>query len=412
MSVQIRYMGAKHDLAPIVANLIAELSDGPCLDLFAGMCSIAGAIAPSDRETWCNDVQKYAALVSEALIASTIFPVSSEKAVDCLLISYTENLDALNDRFAADLTAEYVALEKDSYKKYLALTDSWCHVGNDHKRSTEASRLRLKPNSFPYRMVTLTYAYGYFGLRQSIELDSIKFSIDQAQFNGRLTKGEALWCNVALLQTASHLSNAPGHFAEFLHPNNETNYKRIRQVRKRSAWGQFLTELKRITPYGTTSWRARNKVFCEDASNLAEMLLHGHMRPRITYADPPYSRAQYSRYYHVMESLVEYDYPQVKGAGRYREDRFITPFSKSATVSDAFDELVEGTAKLGSDLILSYPSNGLFFKVGEDLISMLEDRFRSIQVFVVNHQHSTLGGAPGRRQSDVEEMIFVAKVPR
>ncbi len=413
MSVQIRYMGAKHSLAPLVAETIRALSPGPCLDLFAGMCSVAGSLASTGRQAWCNDVQLYATTVARALVNSAVPPLVDTHVISHLFTSFKENIDALTERFTADLEAEVSALEQDTYETFQQVVNGWKHAANDPDIANEIISLQTATaDSFPYRLVSLTYSHGYFGLRQSLELDSLRYAIDQVLHEGLITPEEAHWCLVALLQTASRIATTSGHFAQYLNVKDQSTYDIIRPYRRRSVWSVFLTALSKITPYGTSRWRAGNRVFCQEAISLIEGIAEDDVLPRIIYADPPYSEAQYSRFYHVLETLVKYDYPTVKGKGRYRDDRFLTSFSKPKTVRDAFVNLAEKSSQLGADLVISYPSNGLLFSVGEDLSSVLQAHYSSLDITRINHQHSTLGGRPGQRHNDVEEMIFVARSPR
>ncbi|MFL6275194.1 MAG: DNA adenine methylase [Blastocatellia bacterium] len=186
MSVHIRYMGAKHSLAPIVADVIKELPSGPCLDLFAGMCSVAGALATAGRETWCNDIQKYAALVSKALVASTELPITAEQATSKLLKAFNRNLSFLKRRFVKELEEEKKALDQKAYTAYRSLADSWQHAGNNTEIASEVSLLQSTP-TFPYRLATLAYSHGYFGLRQAIALDSLRYAIDFCYRREQLT---------------------------------------------------------------------------------------------------------------------------------------------------------------------------------------------------------------------------------
>jgi adenine-specific DNA-methyltransferase len=410
MSVQIRYMGAKHGLATTVAEVIKELPSGPCLDLFAGMCSVAGALSATGRETWCNDIQKYASIVSQALVASTEMPITNEQASLKLQRAFKRNISSLRKRFADLLEEERLALQNESYVVYKDLADSWRHAGNDAGIAREILALQVRP-SLPYRLATLTYAHGYFGLRQAIELDSLRYAIDYSYKNNQLTTEQALWCLTSLLETASKVCTAPGHFAEYLEVKNASTWKHIRAQRRRDVWETFNSSLQSISPYGTPYWRSRNKIFCQDAMHLPYDLSNGN-GPRIIYADPPYSEAQYSRYYHVLESLAVYDYPTVKSKGRYRGDRFTTPFSLRSSVREAFFNLVRNSARLEADLVISYPSNGLLFQVGGNLWSILCDYYERVNIIKIDHKHSTLGGRHGYMTSDVEELIFVAKKPR
>lgn len=404
-------MGAKHNLAPLVAEAIRELPEGPCLDTFAGMCSVAGAIAGAGRPAWCNDIQYYANTIANALIRSALPPIKDDYALGVLLQGFIMNMAALKERFSQELETERMALTSDSYIEYKSIEESWTHAANNQAIAEEVTALQLSPTNFPYRLTTLTYSHGYFGLRQSMELDSLKYAIDQATVNNLFTEEEVLWCLVALLQTASRIATAPGHFAQYLHVKNQKTFKQIRLSRVRSVWETFLTALGDIKPYGTSRWRSGNKVFCVDALVLAESLRTAEIRPRIIYADPPYSEAQYSRYYHVLETLAKYDYPSVFGKGRYRGDRYLTPFSQPRHVKEAFKDLIRGSALIEADLVISYPSNGLLFQTGEDLITLLLEYYTSVELIKLAHEHSTLGGRPGRKVTVVEENIFIARRP-
>lgn len=411
VSIQVRYMGAKHSLAPIVAEIIKDLPDGPCLDLFAGMCSVAGALAATGRETWCNDIQKYATVVSRALVTSTESPITDVQASVKLLKAFKRNASSLNRRFDSHLKQESLALEQESYLTYKRVANRWGHAGNNTKIADEILILQSSP-SFPYRLVTLTYSHGYFGLRQAIDIDSLRYAIDYAHRHNDINNEQAQWCLAALIETASKVCTAPGHFAQYLEVKNKSTYKHIRSQRRRQVWSVFISSLKSMTPYGTQGWRAKNRAFCSDAMRLPYDLMEHESRPRIIYADPPYSEAQYSRYYHVLESLVEYDYPTVKSKGRYRDGRFTTPFSLASSVGCAFVRLARTSVKLGANLVISYPSNGFLFQRGGNLSSILHDHYTRVNIIKINHTHSTLGGRHGPMSSNVEELVFIAKAPR
>ena len=66
---------------------------------------------------------------------------------------------------------------------------------------------------------------------------------------------------------------------------------------------------------------------------------------------PPYTDAQYSRYYHVLETLVTYSYPAISNVGRYPDGRFQTPFSHASKVKESMDQFVRLCSELGSTLV-------------------------------------------------------------
>jgi adenine-specific DNA methylase len=85
---------------------------------------------------------------------------------------------------------------------------------------------------------------------------------------------------------------------------------------------------------------------------------------RVVYADPPYTRDHYSRFYHVLETMALRDDPKIStntahgktvlSRGIYRQDRHQSPFCIRSEAPAAFEELFERVAKRGVPLVLSY----------------------------------------------------------
>jgi adenine-specific DNA-methyltransferase len=411
VTTRIRYMGNKHDLARDVAAVVAQQRTGsPLIDVFSGMCSIAAAVAPSERPVWSNDVQEYAALVGRCHLKSQVGPLRSPDLSRVLSSAFSANVKALRERFEADLRDEETALRGSAVEPLSQLIDAWTHTGNDPGLAAEASRLADAPDSFPYRMCTLSFAHGYFGLRQAIEIDSMRYAIDAALAQGDLGSEQANWALMALLQAASVCASTPGHFAQFLRPNDLKSAARIIRQRARSPWGLFLDAADNHNPFGAAAWRKNNEVLCDDALTLWPTLDAYGLEHAIVYADPPYGKDQYSRYYHVLETLVRYDYPTATGAGRYRPDRFTTPFSLKTKVVGAFERLFTAISDRGWSLVLSYPSNGLFHQATPDPLDDLLERYFGQVSKALNTpvSHSTLGARHGASHVSTAEMVWLA----
>ena len=125
------------------------------------------------------------------------------------------------------------------------------------------------------------------------------------------------------------------------------------------------------------------------------------------YADPPYTKDQYSRYYHVYETLYRYDFPDSHGAGRVRSDRFSTGFCLKSGVVGAFEELFDAVASRGIPLILSYPTEGLLASRGLTVPDLLTDRLNLAAVHSFQAQHSTMGASSGSTTKDATENLYV-----
>lgn len=404
-------MGNKHHLAQDVAEVVRRQKAGsPLIDVFSGMCSIAAAVAPSARPVWSNDIQEYAALVARCQLKSGTGPLRSPELAHILAPRFTANFKGLRERFDGDLKNEEGALENGEPETLKGLFDAWKHTGNDSQLAAEAAQLAEDPQTHPYRLCALTFAHGYFGLRQAIEIDSIRFAIDDALRQGDLGIEQGDWALLALLQAASVCASTPGHFAQYLRPNGSTSAARIVRQRHRRPWQLLLDAADNHNPFGAAEWRAGNEVLCEDALALWPTLDQHSLDHAVVYADPPYGKDQYSRFYHVLETLVRYDYPTSIGSGRYRPDRFTTPFSLKTKVVGAFEALFESISDRGWSLVLSYPSNGLFHRATDqpidDLLASYFGLVRRTHDTPVSH--STLGARHGASSTSTSELLWLA----
>jgi adenine-specific DNA-methyltransferase len=403
-------MGSKRSLAPAIAARISR--DHPkatVLDVFAGMCAVGTALAPQ-HQLITNDLHHFAGTVAQALFVSRAKipgPRSSERKR--LLRSFHRNARELRRSLSSRLNRERAALiATRKLGKWQELRD---FSKQELARRAPArlaglkgiSDYRKRQQRFPYRLFSSYFAGAYFGLQQAIEIDSIRYAIDRAP---RRFRAKYL---TALLEAASYCAATPGHFAQFLVPKTKSNTKYIARIRTRSVLERFLKSLAEF-PTVERPDRFRNRVFREDALTLLQE--KPHLLPEknlVIYADPPYSRAQYSRYYHLLETLILYDYPICKNKGRYRGARFQTDFSRKLGVVEAMESFIKAAAATGAPLYISYPRNGLLKKAGGNLKSLLKSHYTKVRLAA--HEplnHSTLGGAPGAASIEVLEDVYYA----
>lgn len=405
-------MGNKREIAADVARVVGDIRpDRPLIDLFSGMCFVAGAVAPSGRRVWVNDIQHYAELVGRCLVAAQAPPEPMAAEQTPFVRAMERNAWALQERFADQLEEERSVLAAPSVESYASAYSRWNHAGNCPVVAAEVAKLAAAPRLVPYRLCTLSFAWGYFGLQQAIDLDSIRYAIDAAARRRDISDGERGWMRLGLVQTASRLTASPGHLSQYLKAANQASLTRVVELRRRDAVEQFRHELALLEPYGETAWRSANAVTRADALDIWPKIRSKGFRRSVIYADPPYTRNQYSHFYHVLETISRYDYPSLSGRGRYRPDQFATPFSSARRVGRAFDDLASRTAGSGCALVLSYPSNGMLQKhTGKEPEDVLRLHFGKVETVLRRGAvHSSLGAAHGDRDCEVEERVYVAQ---
>lgn len=257
MPLNVSYMGTKRKIAHRVAHIVAEQPPGPLLDVFAGMCAVR-----QSRPVWCNDIQTFASSVATAFFTSPPLPISSERAATLALPPFRHNGTQLRTRFAGDLCREDRALASGSVSRIRSLEHRIPNVAVDDELELERALLAKRPSATPYRLFSITYSGGYFGLAQSIEIDSIRFAIDQLLSDGSINDVGHRWLCLALCQAASKVATTTGHFAQHMRANDR-NCPRYVAQRRRAVWPEWHRAVFENHPIGTTSWRARNRVFGE-----------------------------------------------------------------------------------------------------------------------------------------------------
>lgn len=396
----LRYMGTKRTLAPVVRQAVKELGiSGPALDLFAGTGSVAEALADCCSVV-TNDVSAFCRVLCRARFLEYPRRAAAELH-QSIRVYYIQQRSWLRSKFEARIQRErFCAAEgPDSLRKCM---EELPHVGNSPEFAAWAEVASKASGQCHYVLSVLYFSCGYFSTEQAIEIDAIRYAIDCVA-EGQGEKDLLLTC---LVLASAAVINAPGHTAQFMKPKNSDNFKRLIRQWRRSVWEVFLERLSEFSSAGARTWREGNSVSGEDAIELVKSDL-GDIG--VIYADPPYTKDQYSRFYHLYETLVLYDFPASSGAGRYRNQRFITRFSQSSGVRSAFTEMLEAVALKGKPLILSYPENGLLNRVGVNLGELLGVYFIAERILCFDYMHSTMGGSNGSNAKSTTEILYVCQ---
>ena len=406
----LRYMGSKRSLAPTIADIIsAKHSDATVVDAFAGTCAIGTALSDRHR-VYANDIHAYAEVIARTLLVSAVRTPLPSEAWNELRATYDANLEHLRASIEERLTAETRAVSNVKRRGGSQSLQEF----NKHELTGETPRAlnrlpslpsyRANSSQAPYCLFSAYFASAYFGVRQAAEIDSLRAAIDAAEEERR-----DIYL-FELLRATSLCSASPGHFAQFLIPRDKATTQYVARMRQRSIIEYFKNALIEFTKPSCLDRRG-NRVFRSDATTFMQQLSERPRRSRLViYADPPYSRAQYSRYYHVLETLVLYDYPQASGKGRYRDERVQTDFSRVSKVTDAMEQFVEAAADIEAPLFLSYPKNGLLYRAGGDVLTILKRHYRKARIAAsVDLNHSTMGAAPGAASIRVMEDVYHAE---
>lgn len=401
-SVPIRYMGTKRQLAQHVRRLAEFASPyGSLTDLFSGMGSVAAEHA-GHRHVVTNDALGFTGILARARFVGKERKLTAAEVIASLRPFVREQRKYLMSTFDRELATESRALE-GSAADLAAHMSAVCHAGRDDTFRRRATNARSQTGAPAFKMACLYYAGGYFSMRQTIDIDAIRFAIDSARGVCKYND----WMLAAWLSACSRVINAPGHTAQYLKPNNKATAGRIKSFWRRSIWEEFKNALVSLEQVGPEAWRTGNRVMVSDA--LALIRSKRLAGTGVVYADPPYTKDQYSRFYHVFEALHRYDYPMISGEGRAvpANERFSTGFCQVTKVEASFIALFEGVSTLGVPLVLSYPSDGLLMAAGSSVEAIAKDRMTITRHERIAHSHSTMGASSGSKSKPATENIYV-----
>lgn len=397
----VRYMGTKRHMVQHVRETILNLNPrGRVVDLFSGMGSVAESFQDSISVV-TNDALSFTAAISRARFTGPDRKMSVREVLKIISADYLKCLEKLQIMYSSQLTTESEAVS-GTRDKLLQYMESAEHVANSKNCERRADVAAFSEGIDHYQLASLYFSAGYLSLNQSLEVDALRFAIDN-----NANDLEVDWLLAAWVVATSVLVNSPGHTAQYLRPNSDTSYKRIVRTWNRSLWDEFVLALDKVAKIGSENWRVSNVAHVGDALELVA----NNQLPNIgvVYADPPYTQDQYSRYYHVYETLYRYDFPDAMGRGRNRSDRFKTGFSLKSGVVASFHELCCSVARMKVPLVISYPSSGLLNKAGYDVADIARKYFSEVDVISYKARHSTMGASTGASKVDATENLYVCE---
>lgn len=374
----MKYMGSKRSL---LQNGLGELIEGEAaqhervVDLFTGSAAVAWFVAERvDRPVVAVDLQHYATSLAQAVLGRT------------------------TKRSASRLEKVWLGPLRDSKKT--KTTAEWRAKRTAHR--VAASEVRMARRLSADAVEPLVRAYGghYFSPEQAAQLQRAVDTLPD-------DKQDRAVCRAALIIAASRCAAAPGHTAQPFQPTPSA----LPYIE--SAWSRDLpgTTAQAVEVIASKHARVKGETAVADALDVARTL-----SPKdLVIIDPPYSAVQYSRFYHVLETIAREEVASVAGVGRYpeRSARPRSTFSLKSEARTAFAQLLDSVAEAGSSALVTFPagecSNGIS---GAWLARAAREHFDVEQTCVLG-RFSTLGGnGSGRKARKPSAELILTLRPR
>lgn len=391
------YMGSKAVLASQLLDIVDATEDASTtmVDLMCGSGVMAAAFA-RQFPTIASDAQEFCRLLGLVQGGGMTHARGEEVA--------QRVIDGARRRFneLGDDVRRLIDVENQVVNSELSAGDPEALLHQLRERLTlwETGNLGgLDAVSAAYRSGRLLgHLYGgvFFGERQAAELDCLRQSISDLS-----DETERKWALGALVCAASACAYTyGGHFAQPKLDISDSGKARgdIHEALKQrslSVTHEFFTRLTSLAMESESVEHAVSVVAgpWEDAiPNVARTL---GSSPVCVYIDPPYTRDEYSRYYHVLEAVVRYQPQAVSGKGRLpkrgSEGRFASKFSgRRADLMEAeIARAIQACLAQGWNCLWSYSNTGVASINGT--LARLEGHAKTADVFRMDHRYKAQG---------------------
>jgi len=379
----IKYMGSKSKIMDFVLEGINHVYDGRAIcDLFAGSASLSGAIG-QQTSVHSNDIQSYSGILAD---------------------TYNKSYRDLDTPTVEDII-DYAAALVDS-RKFKIVTDYSTAMKLKDFNKIEILQRKFLDDTFDYdwHLFAKYYSGTWWSYEQCLWIDALREVAERF-------KEKPIYPAIlsSLMFAMAYASQGTGHYAQYRDAKTESSFRDISIYRKRSIVQYFCRKYSEVLEYISTEPVTNN----HRSTSLDFKECLGVFEGGTVYADPPYCFVHYSRFYHALETLVLYDYPELqiqKGSivkGRYRESRHQSPFCIKSQVSGAFVDLFKGVGQSSSSLVLSYSNTGMIslddlYQIGKATLPS-----KKIDILTIDHQHMTMGRKEDRQRSVKESLILV-----
>ena len=379
----IKYMGSKKPILNFIINEIRDItpSNTSVCDLFSGSCSISAAMR-REYNFISNDIQEY----SEVL-AHTYFS-------DLSMYDYKELINEIITEAQGHVFAfmkQFGAFFYDYYS---------IHSIEDYQKIELLQRNLLYEQSFEmdYHLFTKYYSGTYWSFEQCVWIDALRKTAEN-YFDSQIY----YTILASIMHAMSYTTQSTGHFAQYRDGNSESSVENIITYRQKKVVEIFSNKFKELL-----NTLDNSLMQLKTTTSSFEDCLSTIPDGSTVYADPPYAPVHYSRFYHALETLVKYDYPNIEHKGRYRDDRHQSPFSQKGNALKAFEKMFEKIISKKCQMILSYSNAGVV-KISE-LITLsrycFEKKNYKIMIRTLNHKHSTMGRFDDGDREVVEYLII------
>ena len=424
----LNYLGSKLRLLDFIEENVRKVTpdDAGVCDLFAGSGCVSYKLSKSFPVVTC-DIQHYSKIICDALLQPCTLTKETAKA---FMSNIMDIKSKLHDAFTPLIELEEDAIKNENLE---LLTDIIEHGSLEvyNLENTESKiapvqnqvndKLRKSGLLGKESLTSRYYGGVFFSYNQAVQIDVIMDAI--RHYPNKADKNVLL---AALLSTTSDIACTVGkHFAQPIKArDSKGKIKKLvynkaikdKTVDVTTLFEEWLDKYVSL-PKGKYNNTILQGDYMECLKTLPDNI-------RTVYADPPYTRDHYSRFYHVLETMALDDVPEISTVkihgsthvsnGIYRKDRHQSPFCIRSKAPKAFDEMFKAISASGRNLLLSYSpydetkeSHPRVVTISQ-LMSWASEYFNNVEVVSAGHfTHNKLNSTEHFLESSDEAEILI-----
>lgn len=243
---------------------------------------------------------------------------------------------------------------------------------------------RLEAEKIPENYVSENFGGKYFSRKDAKLIGEIREEIETSK--GVLSDREYCILLSSLVYSMDKVANTVGHYDA---------YRKIDKIDDR-----FVFEL--ILPEKT---EGQFLIYREDANELVRKV-----KADIAFIDPPYNSRQYSRFYHVLENIVQWKKPALEGTALKPPSENMSDYCRSSAPT-VFADLIENIDV--KYIVVTYnntyhsKSTSSMNKISLEEIQEILEKKGSTEIFKKTHSYFNAGKTDF---NDHKEFVFITKV--
>ena len=249
------------------------------------------------------------------------------------------------------------------------------------KKYSEIDRNILEDN-----YVSENYGDKYFRYEDAKLIGFIREDLQREYDNGEINEREFCILLASLLYSFDRCANTVGHYEAYI---------KGKEIRAEFIYGLVEPII------------SKNKIDIhrEDSNELAKRVVAD-----IAFIDPPYNSRQYSRFYHVMETITKWEKPELVGTAMKPPEENMSNYCRNSAPK-VFAELIESLKV--KYIVVTYnntydsKSSSSRNKITLEQIQEILEKKGKTQIFETDYHRFNAGKTDA---SDHKELVFITRV--